>query len=224
MGRDMENTESREDIPVEESSTDVEQMPELEESEVDEKSSEDNKEISKAKKIRNVIIELCIYVAVIVLCVLVVPKYVLQRTIVDGKSMMNTLHNGDNLLVEKVSYRFKDPDRFDVIVFYPHGRDSEDYYIKRVIGLPGETIQIIGDTILINGEEIEEDYGKDPMVESGIASEPLTLGEDEFFVLGDNRTISDDSRYEDVGPVKRENIAGKALLRIYPLSDFGTFE
>ncbi|HBA96812.1 MAG TPA: signal peptidase I [Lachnospiraceae bacterium] len=182
------------------------------------------KEISKGKKLRNNIIELCIYIAVIVICVAFVPRYVLQRTIVDGKSMMNTLKNGENLLVEKVSYHFTDPDRFDVIVFYPHGRDSSDYYIKRVIGLPGETIQIIDEDIYIDGEKLEENFGKDPIIDPGMAEEPIKLGDDEFFVLGDNRTVSEDSRYEEVGPVKRVNIEGRAVLRIYPLSEFGTFE
>lgn len=185
--------------------------------------AEQKEEISFGKKVRNGIIELCIYVAIIVVCVAFVPKYVLQRTIVEGKSMMDTLKNGENLLVEKVSYHFTDPDRFDVIVFYPHGRDSTDYYIKRVIGLPGETVQIIGEDIYIDGEKLEEDFGKDPIMDSGMADEPIELGDDEFFVLGDNRTVSEDSRYEEVGPVKRKNIEGKAVLRIYPFSEFGTF-
>ena len=167
---------------------------------------------------------LCVYVAIIVICVAFVPKYVLQRTIVDGRSMMNTLNDGENLLVEKVSYRFSDPGRFDVIVFYPHGRDSADYYIKRIIGLPGETVQIKGKDIYIDGEKLEENFGKDPITEPGMAEDPIKLGEDEFFVLGDNRTVSEDSRYEEVGPVKRENIEGRAVLRIYPLSEFGTFD
>ncbi len=181
-------------------------------------------EIPAGRRLRNSIIELCIYIAIIVICVAFVPKYVLQRTIVDGKSMMNTLKHGENLLVEKVSYHFTDPGRFDVIVFYPHGRESSDYYIKRVIGLPGETVQIKGEDIYINDEKIEENFGKDPIVDPGIAEKPIKLGDDEFFVLGDNRTVSEDSRYEEVGPVKRENIEGRAILRIYPLSEFGTFE
>lgn len=181
-------------------------------------------ELPAGKKLRNSIIELCVYVAIIIVCVAFVPKYVLQRTIVDGKSMMNTLKNGENLLVEKVSYHFTDPGRFDVIVFYPHGRDSSDYYIKRVIGLPGETVQIKGEDIYINDEKLEENFGKDPIMDPGIAEKPIKLGDDEFFVLGDNRTVSEDSRYEEVGPVKRENIEGRAILRIYPLSEFGTFE
>lgn len=181
-------------------------------------------EIPAGRKLRNSIIELCVYVAIIVVCVAFVPKYVLQRTIVDGKSMMDTLKNGENLLVEKVSYHFTDPGRFDVIVFYPHGRDSSDYYIKRVIGLPGETVQIKGEDIYINDKKLEENFGKDPIIEAGMADEPIKLGDDEYFVLGDNRTVSEDSRYEEVGPVKRENIEGKAILRIYPLSEFGTFD
>ena len=176
------------------------------------------------KKLRSSLIELCIYAAVIILCFTFVPKHVLQRTIVSGSSMMNTLKSGENLLVEKVSYHFADPKRFDVIVFYPHGRDSEDYYIKRVIGLPGETIQIIGEKIYINGEELEENFGKDPIVEQGMAAEPIKLADDEYFVLGDNRTVSEDSRFEEVGPVKRENIEGRAIFRIYPFSKFGTFD
>lgn len=184
----------------------------------------DTKEVSRKSKVRRGAIELIVYIALVILCVTFVPKYVVQRTIVDGDSMMNTLMNEENLIVEKVSYRFSDPKRFDVIVFYPNGRDSDDYYIKRVIGLPGETIQIKGNDIYINGKKLEEHFGKDPMTESGIAAEPLKLGDDEFFVLGDNREISEDSRYESVGPVKRKNIDGRAVLRIYPFSKFGTFK
>ena len=188
------------------------------------RTGKNEEKIPAAKRIRNNIIELCVYVAIIVICVAFVPKYVLQRTIVDGRSMMNTLNDGENLLVEKVSYRFSDPGRFDVIVFYPHGRDSADYYIKRIIGLPGETVQIKGKDIYIDEEKLEENFGKDPITEPGMAEDPIKLGEDEFFVLGDNRTVSEDSRYEEVGPVKRENIEGRAVLRIYPLSEFGTFD
>ncbi len=85
-------------------------------------------------------------------------------------------------------------------------------------------MQIKGEDIYINDEKIEENFGKDPIMDPGIAEKPIKLGDDEFFVLGDNRTVSEDSRYEEVGPVKRENIEGRAILRIYPLSEFGTFE
>lgn len=169
--------------------------------------------------------ELIIYAVIIVLCVTVVPRYVIQRTQVDGDSMKNTLHDEESLIVEKVTCRFTDPDRFDIITFYPKGRDHEEYYIKRVIGLPGETIQIKGDTVYINGEELEENYGREPMESAGIAENPIKLGDDEFFVLGDNRNESVDSRDgADVGVVKRKNIDGRAILRIYPFSEFGTIQ
>ncbi len=169
--------------------------------------------------------ELAIYALIIVLCITVVPRYVIQRTQVDGRSMMNTLHDEESLLVEKVSYHFKDPDRFDIVTFYPRGRDHEEYYIKRIIGLPGETIQITGNTIYINGEVLKENYGREPMESGGIAEEAITLGDDEFFVLGDNRNESIDSRDgTEVGVVKKENIDGHAVIRVYPFSKFGTIK
>ncbi len=169
--------------------------------------------------------ELLVYAVIIVLCITVVPRYVIQRTEVQGDSMKDNLHDEENLLVEKVSYYFKDPDRFDIITFYPQGREEEEYYVKRVIGLPGERIQISGNTIYINGKVLEEHYGKEPMVDAGIAEEEIKLGKDEFFVLGDNRNHSMDSRDgESVGVVKKKNIDGHAILRIYPFSRFGTLD
>lgn len=174
----------------------------------------------KSKKI-SVIIELLIYAIIIYACVYIIPTYVMQRTIVDGPSMENTLHDDESLLVDKIVYKLNGLKRFDIIVFYPYGREAEEYYVKRIIGLPGETIQIIGSDIYINDKILIEDYGKNPIDYQGIAAEPLTLGEDEFFVLGDNREVSKDSRYEEVGPVSRENIGGRSMLRVWPLNKFG---
>ncbi len=170
---------------------------------------------------KHVIMEGMIYIILAILCIFIVPHYVAQRTIVEGASMKDTLSSNDNLIVNKLLFRFTDPKRFDIIVFYPYGRDEEEYYVKRVIGLPGEEVRIEGPDIYINGEVLEEDYGKDPISFAGIAEEPLVLGEDEYFVMGDNRSHSMDSRDEDVGPVKRELIEGKAILRIWPLNKFG---
>lgn len=168
--------------------------------------------------------EIIIDILIVAVCVMVIPRYVIQRTIVSGSSMENTLEDGDNLLVDKFSYLMGSPDRFDVVVFYPYGEKNGEYFVKRVIGLPGETIQIIGDTIYINGEVLEENYGKDPITVQGIAEEPLTLGEDEYFLMGDNREVSYDSRYEEVGPVHEKLIVGRAMVRIWPLDSFGGFE
>ena len=168
--------------------------------------------------------------AIYLLCVLgavwLVITFVGQRTEVEGASMENTLHNGDNLIVDKLSYRFHDPERFDIIVF-PFQFQDNTYYIKRIIGLPGETVQIMGDgSIYINGEKLEENYGMEVIKPEtiGRAAEPIELGDDEYFVMGDNRNNSSDSRTDMVGNIKRENIIGKAWLRIWPVSDFGVLQ
>jgi signal peptidase I len=168
--------------------------------------------------------------AIYLLCVLgavwLVITFVGQRTEVEGASMENTLHNGDNLIVDKLSYRFHDPERFDIIVF-PFQFQDNTYYIKRIIGLPGETVQIMDDgSIYINGEKQEENYGMEVIKPEtiGRAAEPIELGDDEYFVMGDNRNNSSDSRTDMVGNIKRENIIGKAWLRIWPVSDFGILQ
>jgi signal peptidase I len=135
--------------------------------------------------------------------------------------MENTLSDNDHLFVDKISYRFKDPQRFDIIVFPPQ-YDPDTYYIKRIIGLPGETVQIDTDgNIYIDGEILEESYGKEVIQNPGRAIEPVVLGDDEYFVMGDNRNNSSDSRDPAVGNIKREDIIGKAFIRIWPLSRFG---
>ena len=168
--------------------------------------------------------------AIYLLCVLgavwLVITFVGQRTEVEGASMENTLHNGDNLIVDKLSYRFHDPERFDIIVF-PFQFQDNTYYIKRIIGLPGETVQIMDDgSIYINGEKLEENYGMEVIKPEtiGRAAEPIELGDDEYFVMGDNRNNSSDSRTDMVGNIKRENIIGKAWLRIWPVSDVGVLQ
>ena len=168
--------------------------------------------------------------AIYLLCVLgavwLVITFVGQRTEVEGASMENTLHNGDNLIVDKLSYRFHDPERFDIIVF-PFQFQDNTYYIKRIIGLPGETVQIMDDgSIYINGEKLEENYGMEVIKPEtiGRAAEPIELRDDEYFVMGDNRNNSSDSRTDMVGNITRENIIGKAWLRIWPVSDFGVLQ
>ena len=167
-----------------------------------------------------------LYLLVIVLLTWVIVTFVGQRTKVDGHSMEPTLSDGDNLIVDKLSYHFRDPERFDIIVF-PFQYQANTYYIKRIIGLPGETVQIMEDgSIYINGEKMEESYGREVIQPEtiGRAAEPIVLGEDEYFVMGDNRNNSSDSRTDIVGNIKREDIIGKAWLRIWPLSDFGVLK
>lgn len=178
----------------------------------------------KKKSVMREIIGTIAYVAVICLVVFLVLRFVGQRTVVNGHSMDPTLANQENLIMDKLSYHFTDPKRFDIVIFPgPEEGGEHPYYIKRVIGLPGEAVQIIDGKVYINGEELTDDvYGiTDYIEEPGIAAEPLTLGEDEYFCLGDNRPVSYDSRYEAVGPVHRSEIIGKVWIRIWPLSKFG---
>ena len=134
--------------------------------------------------------------------------------------MSPTLKDKENLILDKISYRFRDPERYEIVVFPPKYKENT-YYIKRVIGLPGETVQITGGVIYINGKPLAEDYGWEIMQKGGLASEPVILGEDEYFVLGDNRNNSSDSREPSVGNVSKNSIIGKAWIRIWPISGFG---
>lgn len=164
-----------------------------------------------------------IYVAVVVGITFCIITFVGQRTYVSGSSMENTLSHGDNLIVDKLSYRFRDPERFDIIVF-PFRYEKKTYYIKRIIGLPGETVQIQDGNIYIDGEVLNESYGREVMKNAGLAADPITLGEDEYFVLGDNRNDSTDSRDPSVGVIHRNEIIGRAWVRIWPLSEIGVLK
>ncbi len=162
-----------------------------------------------------------VYILIVFLLTYLVIHYVGQRTQVSGTSMEYTLSDGDNLIVDKISYRFHDPERFDIIVF-PFRYEEDTYYIKRIIGLPGETVQIDeAGTILIDGEPLEESYGREIMLDAGQAAEPIKLGDDEYFVLGDNRNASSDSRDPRVGIIYGKDIIGRAWLRIYPFDSIG---
>ena len=176
----------------------------------------EEKEVSLKKEIISTVLYL---LAVIALTFLFV-QFVGQRTHVNGDSMNATLEDGDNLIVDKISYRFTKPDRFDIVVF-PYQYKEDTYYIKRIIGMPGETVLVQDGMIYIDGEVLEETYGKEVMQYAGVASEPITLGEDEYFVLGDNRNNSSDSRDPSVGNIKEDQIVGKAFIRIWPLNKFG---
>lgn len=157
--------------------------------------------------------------AIAILVALFIITFVGQRVIVDGHSMEATLQDRDSLICDKLSYRFSEPERFDIVIIYPDDT-KETNWIKRIIGLPGEEVRIDEEgNIYINGEILEENYGKEVIEDPGIAIEPIQLGEDEYWVMGDNRNHSRDSRV--IGPVPRSNIVGKAFMRIYPFDKFG---
>lgn len=146
-----------------------------------------------------------------------------EKFTVVGYSMEKSLTNGEEALINKLIYHFKQPERFDIVVFCPK-EEKNKRYVKRIIGLPGETIQIISGRIYINGEILEEPIETEKMLNAGLAQEQITLGENEYFLLGDNRNNSEDSRYESVGNVKIDNIVGKLWLRVTTLNDIGWIE
>ena len=161
-----------------------------------------------------------LYIVLIIAFTWCVVTSVGQRTEVSGSSMETTLSDKDQLIVDKMTYRFRDPKRYDIVVF-PYQYQDNTYYIKRIIGLPGETVQILSGMVYIDGMRLDEHYGNEVMENPGIAEEPLTLGEDEYFVLGDNRNNSSDSRASDVGLIHRKDLIGRAWIRVWPLSQIG---
>lgn len=173
------------------------------------------------KKVLREILNTSLYLLVVLCITYLVIHFVGQRTQVSGSSMEPKLSDEDNLIVDKITYHFKEPERYDIIVF-PFQYEENTFYIKRIIGLPGETVYIDGEgNIYIDDEILEEGYGREIIKEPGRAYEPITLGEDEYFVMGDNRNNSSDSRDPSVGNVKRDDIIGRAWLRIWPFDKFG---
>ncbi len=174
------------------------------------------------RKKKSAILEYAVYLFILIFVLILAPKYLMEKILVDGTSMESSLYNGEHVLIEKISRYFDGPERFEIVVFTKaHGTYTKTY-IKRVIGLPGESVQIIGNRIYINGEELVEDFGKDPMDFAGIAAEPVLLGKDEYFVLGDNRLVSVDSREAKVGVVTKDELDGVVFFRVSPWSAFGT--
>lgn len=160
------------------------------------------------------------FILIVVAVSCAVVTFVGQRTQVSGSSMETTLSDGDQLIVDKITYRFSDPKRYDIVVF-PYRYEKNTYYIKRIIGLPGETVQIVNGCVYINGQPLNEHYGNEVIEDPGIAGDPVTLGVDEYFVLGDNRNNSQDSRAVNVGVIRRDELLGRAWIRIWPFDEFG---
>ena len=193
---------------------------EKKETQPDDSEPDSKKEKSKPNiKINLIAFGICVVIAIVI--ALIITNFVASHTKVEGNSMESTLENGDDIIVEKFSYLTNNPERYDIIVF----RESESVnYIKRVIALPGETIQITEGKIYINERAIFDAYGNAKMEDGGIAEKPIKLGQDEYFVLGDNRNASKDSRDKAVGVIKRDQIIGKAWLRVLPFDNFGKLE
>ena len=171
------------------------------------------------KKIRK-IAGYSLYILIILLLTLIVKRVGFQRTVVSGESMYPALNDGDSLLVDKLSYRFKDPERFDIIVF-PFSSNDRIYYVKRIIGLPGERVEIREGVILIDGHVLPYKYNRDIIADPGLAAGEITLGSEEYFCMGDNVNDSVDSRSYEVGNIEKGRIIGKVFLRVRPFNKFG---
>ncbi len=160
-------------------------------------------------------------IAIAVLIALVLMYFVGYRASVVGQSMLGTLAEGDEVLVNRFVYKLTQPKANDVVVFLPNGNEKSHLYIKRVIGVPGDKVQIKNGAVYVNGELFEEAVDVSAIEHPELAEEEIEVGEDEFFVLGDNRNNSEDSRYANIGNVKKEHIVGKAWFIISPLKNFG---
>ena len=147
--------------------------------------------------------------------------YVGQRTKVVGTSMEPQFTEGEQLLINRFGYVFGEPKPNDIIVFVPNGNEKAHHYVKRVVACPGDTVQIINGVLYVNGEVFVEEFNAATMEYAGIAETEITLGKDEYFVLGDNRNNSEDSRYANIGVVKKDYIIGKVWFVVSPLSNFG---
>lgn len=160
-------------------------------------------------------------IAITISIAIVLVYFIGMRTGVVGSSMTETLDNGDQVLVNRFVYLLTDPKPNDIIVFLPNGNEKSHYYVKRVIAVPGDTVKIQDGDVYVNGKLFEEEIDTVAIEDAGLASEEIKLENDEFFVLGDNRNNSEDSRYANIGNIKKEYITGKAWYRISSWSDFG---
>lgn len=175
----------------------------------------------RKKRRKKLLVKVLLWAAQLLAVVLLayfIVNIALEKTTVPGDSMEATLSAGDSILMNKFAYLFHGPERNDVIVFKQSGSEHDYYDLKRVIGLPGETVQIIEGQVFIDGALMEDIINCEEMRISGLAKDGITLEENEYFVLGDNRNNSEDSRFANVGTIVREDIIGKAWLR---LNEFG---
>lgn len=174
-------------------------------------------------KIRDILMKWAIDIIVVIGIALFLVIYLGESSTVVGYSMEPTLLNGDRILINKLEYGLSSPKRYDIVVFQPNIETSH-YYIKRIIGLPGEKLEIKNGLIYINDEKLTEPMELDSIISPGLAEKEIVLGSDEYFLLGDNRNNSEDSRFSNVGNVKHHNIIGKVWLLFSSFSDIRLIE
>jgi len=159
-----------------------------------------------------------IEIVFVILAAWLIIEYAVEKTTMMGVSMNTTLNDGDKIIINKLAYLRSEPQRYDVIVFSQNKSGHGYYNMKRVIGLPGETVEIVNGEVYINGNKMDEVIPVEKMRVAGLADDAILLGENEFFVLGDNRNYSEDSRFANIGTVVKNDIIGKAWMRLEPFS------
>ncbi len=177
----------------------------------------DKSQKSRRDKIKVALGEIAIYAVIFVLCLFLVPEFICCKYTVEGISMETTLEESQQVIGEKISYLFTKPKRYDVVVVKPYEGQKDNYYVKRVMGLPGERIEIINGKLEVDGKEVKDSDIKEPMWET-TSYGPITLKEDEYFVMGDNRNYSIDSREEGIGPIPKKRFVSKVFFRVWPLN------
>ena len=166
------------------------------------------------------IISWIFWIVMSIILALLVVYCIGMKTSIIGSSMEPSLYNGQEIFLNRLVYKITSPKAGDVVVFLPNGNEKSHYYVKRVVAVPGDELYVKNGILYVNNE-VQDEYINDKIAEAGLAENKIELGDDEYFCLGDNRPVSQDSRYEEVGPVKRSIIVGKVWIRIWPLNKFG---
>ena len=162
-------------------------------------------------------------IVVVIGAAIFVGIYLGSRYTVTGYSMEPVLTHADKVLIDKLCYHFREPERGDIILFQPKA-DEETYYMKRIAALPGETVQIRNGVLYIDGVSCEGDADTEKILNAGLAEQALTLGTEEYFVLGDNYNSSEDSRFASIGNIRRSSIVGRAWLLVTTVDDVSLVE
>ncbi len=177
-----------------------------------------NSKKPKYKKFFKSLLLWIIEIILVILAAYLIIEYGVEKTTMMGVSMNTTLNDGDKIIINKLAYLRGEPERNDVIVFSQSKNGHGYYNIKRVIGLPGETVEIVNGAVYIDGRKLTEVIPVESMRVAGLADKAIVLGENEYFVLGDNRNYSEDSRFANIGIIVKNDIIGKAWMRLEPFS------
>jgi len=174
------------------------------------------------KKVKKAVLEWGVTLVAAALMFLMARQFVLRNAMVNGPSMEPTLHEGDRLLIGKFFYWFGKPGLGDIIAF-PYQENPSDYYVKRIVGLPGDVIEIIDRRLYINSQPLSDAFSGEPLTSISDIEYPYIVPPDSYFVMGDNRNFSKDSRFSAVGCVLRGDIVGRVFVRYYPFKKINVF-